>query len=105
MSVRGLAIDVAQPKEEETPFFKKFWVERPSTRQEAIVVHALLDSESVAGAYRFGIYPGVTTRLDVDVHLFPRSDIDCVGLAPLTSTFMHGPMDQPDKADYRTAVH
>ena len=105
MSARGLAIDVAQPKGEEYPLFKKFWIERPSTRQEAIVVHALLDSKSVTGAYRFGIYPGAPTRLDVDVHLFPRSDIEHVGLAPLTSMFMHGPMDKPDKADYRPAVH
>lgn len=105
MSARGLAIDVAQPEGEEYPLFKKFWIERPSSRQEAIVVHALLDSESVAGAYRFGIYPGAPTRLDVDVHLFPRSDIEHAGLAPLTSMFMHGPMDQPDKADYRPAVH
>ena len=105
MSARGLAIDVAQPKGEEYPLFKKFWIERPSTRQEAIVVHALLDSESVTGAYRFGIYPGAPTRLDVDVHLFPRSDVEHVGLAPLTSMFMHSPMDEPDKADYRPAVH
>lgn len=105
ISARGLVIDVAQPKGEEYPIFKKFWIERPSSRQEAIVVHALLDSKSVTGAYRFGIYPGAPTRLDVDVHLFPRSDIEHVGLAPLTSMFMHGPMDEPDKPDYRPAVH
>jgi glucan biosynthesis protein len=74
-------------------------------RQKAVVVHALLDSISVAGAYRFGIYPGSPTRVDVDVVLFPRLDIEHVGLAPLTSMFMHGPLDPSDKPDYRPAVH
>ena len=105
LSNRGLAIDVAQPKGEEYPLFKRFWVERPSKYQTAIVVHALLDSQSVTGAYRFGIYPGSPTRVEVDVTLFPRRDIQYVGLAPLTSMFLYGGLDSPDKPDYRPAVH
>lgn len=105
LSSRGLAIDVAQPEGEEYPLFKRFWIERPSVRQTAIVVHALLDSKSVTGAYRFGIYPGSPTRVDVKAILFPRRDIKHVGLAPLTSMFMHGPLDPADKRDYRPAVH
>lgn len=58
LSARGLAINVAGPKGEEFPLFKHFWIERPSKHHDAIVVHALLDSKSVTGAYRFGIYPG-----------------------------------------------
>lgn len=105
LSARGLAIDVAQGKGEEQPLFRRFWIERPSLHHEAIVVHALLDSKSVSGAYRFGIYPGAPTRIDIDAILFPRRDIQHVGLAPLTSMFMHGPLDQPDVPDYRPAVH
>lgn len=105
LSTRGLAIDVAQPKGEEYPLFKHFWIERPSLYQKSIVVHALLDSKNVAGAYRLDIHPGSPTWIDIDVILFPRTDIQCVGLAPLTSMFMHSPMDAPDKADYRSAVH
>ncbi|MFB2653748.1 glucan biosynthesis protein G [Shewanella seohaensis] len=105
LSNRGLAIDVAQPKGEEYPLFKRFWVERPSKYQTAIVVHALLDSQSVTGAYRFGIYPGAPTRVEVDVTLFPRRDIAHVGLAPLTSMFLYGGLDTSDKPDYRPAVH
>ncbi|MGI2110999.1 glucan biosynthesis protein G [Shewanella frigidimarina] len=105
LSTRGLAINVADPKGEEYPLFKKFWIERPSSHQEAIVVHALLDSVSVTGAYRFAIYPGDPTRMGVDVKLFPRQDVKNVGLAPLTSMFMHGGIDRADTADYRPAVH
>jgi periplasmic glucans biosynthesis protein len=50
LSARGLAIDVAQPHGEEHALFKRFWIERPAVQQKAIVVHALLDSVSVAGA-------------------------------------------------------
>jgi len=105
ISARGLAIDVAQPKGEEFPIFKRFWIERPSSTQNAIVVHALLDSKRVTGAYRFGIHPGSPSKIDVDAILFPREDIKHVGLAPLTSMFMHGGMDRADQLDYRPAVH
>ncbi|PTA50010.1 glucan biosynthesis protein D [Shewanella morhuae] len=105
LSNRGLAIDVAQPKGEEYPLFKRFWVERPSKYQTAIVVHALLDSQSVTGAYRFGIYPGSPSRVEVEVTLFPRRDIPHAGLAPLTSMFLYGGLDSSDKPDYRPQVH
>ncbi|MFN2327835.1 MAG: glucan biosynthesis protein G [Chromatocurvus sp.] len=105
LSARGLAIDVAGPKGEEHPIFRHFWVERPSSSQDAMVVHALLDSKRVTGAYRFGIYPGAPLRMDVEVALFPREDIAHVGLAPLTSMFLHGPLDHADRRDYRPAVH
>lgn len=105
ISTRGLAVDVAQPMGEEFPLFKKFWIERPLSSQQSIVVHALLDSTSVTGAYRFGIYPGAPTRVDVQATLFPRRDIEHIGLAPLTSMFMFNNMDKADMPDYRPAVH
>ncbi|WP_067034754.1 glucan biosynthesis protein G [Marinomonas gallaica] len=106
ISARGLALDVAQPTGEEFPVFRHFWIERPSSSQQAIVVHALLDSKSVTGAYRFGIFPGAPTRIDVEATLFPRKDLQHVGLAPLTSMYMfNGAMDHPETEDYRRAVH
>jgi glucans biosynthesis protein len=105
LSARGLAIDVAGPEGEEFPTFRRFWIERPSAHSDAIVVHALLDSESVAGAYRFAIYPGASTRVDVEATLFAREPLDHVGLGPLTSMFFYGPIDGPDRPDYRPAVH
>lgn len=105
VSARGLAIDVAEPTGEEFPVFRKFWIERPSARSDSIVVHALLDSQRVAGAYRFGIYPGDPTRLDVEVTLFARETLTHIGLGALTSMFLFGGMDAPDIPDYRNAVH
>lgn len=104
-SARGLAIDTARPGGEEFPFFRAFWIEKPKVGDPELVVHALLDSASTTGAYRFVIKPGEATTMDVDVTLFPRKVISHVGIAPLTSMFLHGPADQRRTGDYRPAVH
>lgn len=105
LSARGLALDVAEATGEEFPSFRKFWIERPSNNSKSIQVHALLESKSVVGAYRFSIYPGSPTYMDVYATLFPRTTLKHVGLAPLTSMFYYGPIDGPDSQDYRPAVH
>lgn len=105
LSARGLAIDVAEPAGEEFPGFTRFWIERASADANSIVVHALLDSPRIAGAYRFGIYPGTATVIDVDMTLFPREPLAHVGLGALTSMFLFGPVDASPRADYRPAVH
>src|ERR1019366_1427481 len=61
LSARGLAINTAEPTGEEIPAFTHFWIERPSARATAIVIYALLESESTTGAYRFTVQPGVAT--------------------------------------------
>lgn len=105
LSARGLAIDVAEPEGEEFPSFTRFWIERASADANSIVVHALLDSPRISGAYRFGIYPGTATVIDVDLTLFPREPFAHIGLGALTSMFMFGPLDTATRADYRPAVH
>jgi periplasmic glucans biosynthesis protein len=44
LSARGLAIRTADPKGEEFPAFRSFWIERPQQKAASLVVHALLDS-------------------------------------------------------------
>ncbi len=105
LSARGLAIDVAEPRGEEFPVFRRFWIERPSSRSTAIVVHALLDSPRLTGAYRFGIYPRSATLITVDSTLFPRVPLSHVGLGALTSMFAHGAIDRSSQPDYRPSVH
>lgn len=105
LSARGLAIDVAEPTGEEFPEFREFWIERPSSRADSIVVHALLDSQRVSGAYRFGIYPDDPTRMDIEATLFVREELRHVGLGCLTSMYLFGELDRSDRPDYRRAVH
>ena len=104
LSARGLAIDTASDGPEEFPVFRELYFEVP-TDPAALVVHALLDSPSVAGAYRFEIRPGADTVMDVDVALYPRVDLPGVGIAPLTSMFLFGPNDRTGVDDFRAAVH
>ncbi|WP_172590796.1 glucan biosynthesis protein G [Shewanella xiamenensis] len=105
LSARGLALKTADPEGEEFPIFRAFWVERPSYDSNLIVVHALLDSQSVAGAYRFSVRPGDNTQIDVEATLFPRVELNKVGLAPSTSMFLHSLNGRHDTDDFRPEVH
>ncbi|MGI2259939.1 glucan biosynthesis protein G [Shewanella sp. GXUN23E] len=105
LSARGLAINTAEQVGEEFPIFRAFWVEKPSPDTKLLVVHALLDSPSVAGAYRFSVRPGDNTRMDVEAVLFPRVELAKVGLAPSTSMYMHSPNGRHLTDDFRPSVH
>ena len=105
LSARGLAIKTGSPEGEEFPVFRAFWVEKPTQGANAVVVHALLDSPSVTGAYRFTIRPGDSTQVDVEATLFPRVEMTDFGLAPGTSMFYFGPNDRLGIDDFRPRVH
>ncbi|MCC6201861.1 MAG: glucan biosynthesis protein [Gammaproteobacteria bacterium] len=104
-SARGLAIDTAAPGGEEFPIYREFWIERPDAEATTLVIYALLDSHSVAGAYRMIVRPGNETRAEVTAVLFPRRDIAKVGIAPLTSMFFYGEDHTRVIDDFRPEVH
>ena len=103
LSARGLAIKTGKPTPEEFPYFKAFWIVRPSGGPLAI--HALLDSVSCTGAFRFLISPGTDTVVDVEATIFPRVEMNEVGIAPLTSMFFFDSSDRWRAKDWRPAVH
>lgn len=105
ISARGLAIDTGLQTGEEFPTFKEFWVKKPAQRNRNITIYALLDSESVTGAYEFFIQPGKTTKIDVTATIFPRENIKKLGLAPLTSMYLFGENTKNRFFDYRPEVH
>lgn len=105
LSARGLAIGTASPAGEEFPMFRHFWLVEPDAGASSVVVHALLDSPSMTGAYQFRAIPGEVTRMEVEATLFPRVTVETVGIAPLTSMFYFGPQDRAGIDDFRTAVH
>ena len=104
-SARGLAIDTAEGSGEEFPRFTEFWIERPKPGAKELVVYALLDSKSVAGAYRFALRPGTSTIMDVQAQLHLRQNVKKLGLAPLTSMFYFAENQRSATADYRPEVH
>ncbi|WP_421993715.1 glucan biosynthesis protein [Roseococcus sp.] len=105
ISARGLAIRTADPQGEEFPAFTAFWLEKPKPGDASAVIHALLDSQSVTGAYRITVTPGDTTLTEVQATLFPRQDVANLGIAPATSMFFFGPQDRDGVSDYRPSVH
>ena len=105
LSARGLAINTARPGGEEFPIFRAFWIEKPKVGARTVTVHALLDSPSTTGAYRFDVEPGATTIIDVDAKLYPRRALTHVGLGPLTSMYLKGPAHHRIDGDFRPAIH
>ena len=67
--------------------FRSFWLEHRQAGADAVVVHALMDSPSVSGAFRFPIHPGEETRFDVQARLYPRVELAHAGIAALTSMY------------------
>lgn len=105
LSARGLAIDTGLQTGEEFPIFKEFWIKKPVQRNRNITIFALLDSPRVTGAFSFFITPGKITKMDVTATLFPREDIQKIGIAPLTSMYLFGENTKNKFFDYRPEVH
>ena len=109
LSARGLALGTGSAEGEEFPFYRAIWLEQPAPDAKQMVLHALLDSPSVAGAFRFTLFPGTAetpeTRIDVDCTLYPRVPLDRVGIAPLTSMFLYDETNRSRFDDFRPAVH
>ncbi|RAI04114.1 glucan biosynthesis protein D [Acuticoccus sediminis] len=105
LSARGLAIDTGVPTGEEFPVFRTFWIEKTKDGDSGVVVHALLDSPSTTGIYRFILSPGNATFVDVELTLFPRRTIKTIGFAPFSSMFLFSGVNRSEFNDYRDAVH
>jgi len=105
ISARGLAIDTALPRGEEFPMFREFWLEKPGPGADEIKILALLDSPSITGAYEFIIHPSAVTLADVRSTLFPRQNVQKLGIAPLTSMFMFGENRGRQFDDFRPELH
>ncbi|MBC7140292.1 MAG: glucan biosynthesis protein [Defluviimonas sp.] len=105
LSARGLAIGTGSPTGEEFPVFRAFWIVTPAPADQKVLVRALLDSPSCAGAFEFEITPGETTAMQIRCTLFPRSEITEIGIAPLTSMYLFGPGRRARVDDFRNSVH
>lgn len=105
LSARGLALRTGHPDGEEFPDFTDFWVEAAAPGDTVFTVHALLNAPSTTGAYSFVITTGDTTNVDVTATLFPRVDLDHVGLGALTSMFLFDETNRSRFEDFRPGVH
>lgn len=105
LSARGIAVNIAENGPEEFPRFREFWVETHNGNADCAIIYALLDGPSLTGAYRFTVYPGEETAIEVTATLFPRQPVSSIGLAPLTSMFFRGENDRHIADDFRPEAH
>ncbi|MBV1704342.1 MAG: glucan biosynthesis protein, partial [Hyphomicrobiales bacterium] len=104
-SARAYTLRTADPRGEEFPLFKAFWIEKPSPVGEALVVHAIADSPAAAAACRFTLRPGEATLLDAEIELHARRPLDALGLGAMAGNHLFGAIDRDTGGDVRPAVH
>lgn len=105
VTARALSLRTGDPKGEEFPLIREVWIERPSLANDALTIHALLDSESVTGAYRFTLRPGDVAIVDTECTLIPRTGIDALGLGTMAGMFFFGPQSRHGGDDVREGVY
>ena len=104
LSARGLAIDTATVGPEEFPTFTQLWLERDAG--DELVVYALLDGPSVAGAYRIVHRRGPDGLVqEIETELSFRKAVRRLGVAPLTSMYWYGQPDRARAVDWLPQIH
>jgi glucans biosynthesis protein len=104
-TARGLSIHTGDPQGEEFPLFRAVWIEKPTLAANALVIHALLDSASLVGAFRFTLRPGEATIIDTELTIVARVAVDHVGLGATTGIYLFGGLDRAKTEDVRPAVY
>jgi glucans biosynthesis protein len=105
LSARSLGINSGIGQNEEFPFFREFWIDEPGPGAQRAIVHGLLDGESATGAFRFEIYPGQETTIEITATIIARRDIPTLDMAPLSSMFLLGKNDHRITDDFRNELH
>ena len=98
VTARALAINTGQTGGEDVPLFRSFWIERPKPIDLSLIVHALLDSQSAVGRYKFTVTPGFDTIIETETVIYPRRRIPYAGIAPIASRFSLARGSSPNAA-------
>ncbi|WP_319518695.1 glucan biosynthesis protein [uncultured Martelella sp.] len=107
LSARALAVDTGLSRPEEFPRFTTFYLEEDDKSGDNVVIYALLDSKSVAGAYRIEAEneDGEGQVLNIKSRLFFREPVERLGIAPLTSMYWYSETHRNMAFDWRPEVH
>ncbi|MEM1377850.1 MAG: glucan biosynthesis protein G [Pseudomonadota bacterium] len=103
LSARAVAIGTGGSGPEEFPKFTHIRIH--PANGDAVRVEALIDSPSLTGHLDMRLVPGADTAMEITTTLFPRVDISDIGIAPLTSMYLKGPMLAAVSDDFRPRVH
>jgi len=105
LSARAIAIDTALATPEEFPRFTAFWLQPGTVKGEDFTIYALMDGPSVTGAISMVCRKAGTVQQDIQARFFARSDIERMGVAPLTSMFWFGEHNRHQARDWRPEIH
>jgi glucans biosynthesis protein len=105
VTARGLSIHTGDPQGEEFPLFRAVWIEKPTLATNALIIHALLDSASVTGAFRFTLRPGEATIIDTELTIFARVAVDHFGLGAMSGIYLFGDLFHPKVDEIRPNVY
>jgi glucans biosynthesis protein len=105
VNARGLSIRTGDAQGEEFPLFRALWIEKPSPASGDLIIHALLDSARLTGAFHFTLRPGEATIIDTELTLAARVAVDHLGLGAMTATYLFGPLDHRHGDDVRPSVY
>lgn len=103
LSCRAIALGTGGAGPEEFPRFTHLRVHRPGP--DGLRIEAIFDGPSLTGHADMRFRPGPRTEADVSVTVFPRVAIDDIGIAPLTSMYLKGPLRASVSDDFRPRVH
>jgi len=104
LSARALCVDTGADRES-FPFFREYWVETPEKGSNHATLYALLDGDAATGAFKFDLFAGQESTLEIQATLFPRRAGAKLGLAPLTSMYLTGENDRRVRDGFRTELH
>ncbi|MEM7753797.1 MAG: glucan biosynthesis protein [Pseudomonadota bacterium] len=103
LSARTVAIGTGGTTPEEFPRFTHLRLHAAQT--DSVRMEGVIDSPSLAGHIDMTLMPGTDTRMDIKVTLLPRREIADIGVAPLTSMYLKGPLRASVSDDFRPRVH
>jgi glucans biosynthesis protein len=102
---RPLTVRSGEQMAEEAPVIRAVWIEKPKPTAMELIMHAVIDTPSLAGAVRFTLRAGDATVIDTECTVFTRRQVDHFGLTPIQATYLSGPLDWPHTDDTRPAVY
>jgi glucans biosynthesis protein len=103
LSARAVALGTGGPVPEEFPRFTHLRLH--PAEGGAVRIEAVIDSPSLAGHLEMTLRPGGDTVTECAVTLLPRREIADIGVAPLTSMYLKGPLRASVSDDFRPRVH
>jgi len=103
LSARSVAVGTGGPKPEEFPRFTHLRLHQADNN--AVRIEGLIDSPSLAAHIDMTLHPDLDTMLEISTTILPRVDLETIGIAPLTSMYLKGPLQSAVADDFRPHVH